>query len=319
MTTALESFLTQHDSATWARAFDSLLPAIHEVERNATRIWLRFYPLALADAVAQAEDVRKLETTLRLDGNYRLVDQIDTSHWFFYGHRFWPHVKTAIIARATSNTAAADLTGAIRDIAKEAAAAGRTDESLAMGIAAVGVMTLRQVGLLRFSTAPGAQPSPAGLLRKQPDTILAARKRDDGQGLMGWMRGPENAQYSVTFDETRSDGRFTAIKQTPLTNGSARDTRDYSSGPRRCHEGAVPVECRTASCGTCWVGVLAGAEKLSDVEGQEAKLLKDCGYLTSTEPKPVIRLACKAMTSGNVTIVIPTWNGFLAKGGLRGL
>jgi hypothetical protein len=65
--------------------------------------------------------------------------------------------------------------------------------------------------------------------------------------------------------------------------------------------------------------VLAGAEKLSDVEEQEAKLLKDCGYFTRAEAKPVIRLACKALASGNVTIVIPTWNGFLAKGGLQGL
>jgi len=47
--------------------------------------------------------------------------------------------------------------------------------------------------------------------------------------------------------------------------------------------------------------VLAGAEKLSDVEEQEAKLLKDCGYFTKNETKPVIRLACKAVAAGNVS------------------
>jgi ferredoxin len=181
------------------------------------------------------------------------------------------------------------------------------------------MMTLQQIGLAEFRATPGASDMPSGLARNTPNQILAARKKDDSQGLMGFIRGPAKAQYSATFDERRADGRFAVFIQTPLTNGAARDTRVYSSGPRRCHEGPVPVECRTASCGTCWVGVLAGAEKLSDVEEQEAKLLKDCGYLTSLASKPIIRLACKAQASGNVTIVIPPWNGFLAKGGLPGL
>jgi ferredoxin len=314
MTTLFESFLRQYDSVGWSRAVESLLPAIHEVDRNATRVWFRFYPLALADAFAGTGNPKELEIALRLDGNYRLDDQIDKSHWFFYGHRFWPEVKAAIIRCATSNTAEQlDLSDVINGVAKEAAATGRTETSLAIGISAIGVMTLRQVGLLRFSAAPGTHTSPAGAARRQPNDILVARKQNGSQGLMGWLRGPAKAQYSVTFDETRADGRFTVIGQTPITNGSAHDTRDYSSGPRRCHEGPIPVECRSASCGTCWIGVQAGAERLSDVEAQEAKLLKECGYLTSPEPKPVIRLACQAMASGNVTIVIPTWNGFLAK------
>jgi ferredoxin len=313
--------MTQHDSATWARVLDTLLPTIHEVDRTATRIWFRFDPIALADAFAHTDNPEKLKQTLRLDGNYRLSDQIDTSHWFFYGHRFWPQVKAAIIARGESSQTRAngDLAAVIRDIAKDVAADANTEASLVIGIAAVGLMTLQQVGLAAFRSIPNTVDAPSGLGRKSPAQILVARKKDDGQGLAGLLRGPEKAQYTVTFDERRSDGGFTVIKQTPMTNGSARDTREYSTGPRRCHEGPIPVECRTASCGTCWVGVLAGAEKLSDVEQQEAKLLQDCGYLTTVEAKPVIRLACKALASGNVTIVIPTWNGFLAKGGLHGL
>lgn len=313
--------MTQHDSATWARVLDTLLPTIHEVDRNATRIWFRFYPIALADAFAHTDSPEKLKQTLRLDGHYRLSDQIDTSHWFFYGHRFWPQVKAAIVARGDSSQTRAhvDLAADIRDTAKDVAAATNTEASLVIGIAAVGLMTLQQVGLAAFRSNPNMFDAPSGFARKSPAQILAARKKDDGQGLAGLLRGPEKAQYTVTFDERRSHAGFTVIKQTPMTNGSARDTREYSTGPRRCHEGPIPVECRTASCGTCWVGVLAGAEKLSDVEEQEAKLLKDCGYLTTVEAKPVIRLACKALASGNVTIVIPTWNGFLVKGGLHGL
>jgi ferredoxin len=310
-----------HDSADWARAIATLLPAIHEVDRNATRIWFRFHPMALADAFGQTDDPQKLKQTLRLDGDYLLGDQIDTSHWFLYGHRFWPHLKAAVVKRAESSRGVAnsDLATIIRDIAKDVAAAVRAEDSLVIGIAAIGLMTLEQVGLTTFRQTPGAVNAPSGLASRSPARILDARRKDEAQGLAGVFRGREKAHYAATFDERRADGRFTVIRQTPITNGAARDTRDYSSGPRRCHEGPVPVECRTASCGTCWVGVLAGAEKLSDVEEQEAKLLKDCGYLTTVDTKPSIRLACKALVSGNVTIVIPTWNGFLVKGGLRGL
>lgn len=312
--------MTQHDSAAWAHAIDTLLPSIHEVDRNATRIWFRFYPPALTDAFAHTDDPAKLAQTLRLDGNHRLSEQCDTSHWFFYGHRFWPPVKAAVIARADSPSPASTpgLAAAIREVAKDAAVAARTEESLVIGIAAAGLMTLQQIGLPAFRATPGTVASPTGRAKRSPDRILAARKKDDSQGLMGVFRGIKS-QYTATFDERRNDGHFTVINQTQLTNGSARDTREYTSGPRRCHEGPIPIECRTASCGTCWVGVLAGAEKLSDVEDQEAKLMNDCGYLISTEAKPLIRLACKAVASGNVTMVIPTWNGFLVKGGLRGL
>jgi ferredoxin len=278
----------------------------------------------LADAFARTDNPEKLAHSLRLDGHYRLADQCDTSHWFFYGHRFWPHVKAAVIRRAQSRGASGeaaetDLSAAILAVAKDAATAARTEQSLVVGIAAAGVMTLQQIGLAAFAATPGTVEAPSGLAGKSPDRILAARRKDRRQGLMGLIHGASNARYHVRFDERRADARFAVISHTPLTNGAARDTRPYPSTPRRCHEGPIPVECRTASCGTCWIGVLAGAEKLSDVEAQEAKLLRECGYFTKTEVRPVIRLACKALASGNVTIVIPTWNGFLAKGGLRGL
>jgi ferredoxin len=313
--------MTSHDSAAWTQALDTVIPKIHEVDRNATRIWFRFHPLALADAFARTDNPEKLAHSLRLDGHYRLADQCDTSHWFFYGHRYWAHVKGAVINRAQSRGASGeaaetDLPAAILAVAKDAAAAARTEESLVIGIAAAGVMTLQQIGLAAFAATPGTAHVPSGLAGKSPDRILAARRKDDRQGLMGLIRGATNAQYRVRFDERRADAQFTVISHTPLTNGAARDTRPYPSTPRRCHEGPIPVECRSASCGTCWIGVLAGADKLSEVEEQERKLLRECGYFSEIEARPVIRLACKAQASGNVTIVIPEWNGFLTKGGL---
>jgi hypothetical protein len=61
------------------------------------------------------------------------------------------------------------------------------------------------------------------------------------------------------------------------------------------------------------VGVLGGAEKLSDVAAREGKQIKKFGYIDTTESKPLIRLACQAQTHGAVSIVIPPWNGVFGK------
>ena len=37
------------------------------------------------------------------------------------------------------------------------------------------------------------------------------------------------------------------------------------------------------------------------------------GYNQTDDPKPLIRLACQAKASGNVTIVIPPWNAVFGK------
>jgi ferredoxin len=304
-----QSFLKQHDAAAWQRTIQALLPYIHDVDRNATRIWFHFFPLELAEAIAETDDLAQLALTLRLEGNFRLADQIDSSHWFLYGHRYWPQVKAAIIERAASNAAPSslELAAVIREIAKGSVNA---DGSLLAGITAVGLMTLQQVGLTAFRAGI---PSQIGdYVRKSPEHIVAARKKNDSQGVMGMFRGLR-AQYTATFDERRPDARFTVINQQHLTTASANDKRDYSSELRGTVEGPIPAQCRTASCGTCWVGILGGNENLSPVEAHEKKRMKEFGYILSDEARPVIRLACQALASGNVTFVIPPWNGFIGK------
>jgi len=91
-----EAFLYSHDDAKWQAVLDTLLPSIHEVDKRATQIWFTFYPLALLNALQQTEDVKALTRKLQLSGNVYLVDQIDASHHFLYGHRFWPEVKEAV-------------------------------------------------------------------------------------------------------------------------------------------------------------------------------------------------------------------------------
>jgi ferredoxin len=321
-----QSFLKQHDAAAWQRTIETLLPAIHEVDRNATQIWFHFFPLELAEAIAETDDLAQLALTLRLDGNFRLADQADSSHWFLYGHRYWPQVKTAIVERADSNAAPSSLqlAAVVREVANDVvrrvleSKTRPTSVELVLGIAAVGLMTLQQVGLDAFRADHGPAkadhgPAKAGhYVRKTPEQIVAARKKNDSQGLAGIFRGIR-AQYTVTFDERREDARFTVINQQHLTTASANDTRDYSHELRGTVEGPIPAQCRTASCGTCWVGVLGGADRLSDVDAHEKKRMKEFGYILTDEPKPVIRLACQALASGNVTIVIPRWNGFIGK------
>ena len=301
-----QSFLKQHDAAAWQRTIDALLPHIHEVDRDATQIWFHFFPLELAEAIAESDNLAQLAITLRLEGNFNLADQVDSSHWFLYGHRYWPQVKTAIIERAESRTAPSslELSALVKAIAK--------DDSLKLGIAAIGLMTLQQVGLAAFRAGSGAIQPPHGVLAKSPEQIIAARKKNDGQGLLGIFRGIR-AQYTVTFDERRHDARFTVINQQQLTTASANDTRDYSKGLRGTVEGPIPAQCRTASCGTCWVGILGGNDHLSPVDAHERKRMKEFGYINTPDPKPVIRLACQAIASGNVTLVIPPWNGFIGK------
>src|SRR5881296_2798843 len=98
--TTFEKFLNQHDEEAWSATLATLLRSIHEVDRNATQIWFAFYPLSLFQALRESDDREKLAQKLLLQGDYDLQDQIDTSHRFLYGHRFWPQVKRAIETHA---------------------------------------------------------------------------------------------------------------------------------------------------------------------------------------------------------------------------
>ena len=122
-------------------------------------------------------------------------------------------------------------------------------------------------------------------------------------------------RWTVTFDENEPNAKFTAIQGQEIASAAQSDKRDYRSRDPRCTpgEGPIPVECRAASCGTCWVGVLAGAEKLTPVVSRdEGRRMKVFGYINTAEERPIIRLACQASTSGAVSILIPPWNGVFA-------
>jgi ferredoxin len=292
------------------------LPSIHLVDRTATQIWFAFFPLDLAVALREAQNPQKLASDLQMLGKYELKDQIDSSHSFLYGHRFWPYVKKAVEAHASSlgPPASLELGTQIRESATQVAAELGVHASLLLGISAIGFMTLQQVGPVAFAEAPGKVSIGKKRLALSPQQVLRSRARGDSQGILGFLKGDQRT-YPVTFNEADPDATFKLISGQELTTAAADDTRHFTSRDPRLlgSEGPIPVQCRAAACGTCWVGILAGAEKLSDVERFEGTRIKDFGYITTDEPKPLIRLACRAQAFGAVSIVIPPWNGVFGK------
>jgi ferredoxin len=311
--TAFDNFLAKHDEEAWSATLTTLLRAIHEVDQNATQIWFAFYPLALFQALQRAEDPEKLRQQLLMQGTYDLKDQIDSSHTFLYGHRYWPEVKKAVEKHAGSASFEGGLADQILGVADEVARQLKTDRSLTAGITAVAFMTIQQAGLEAFEKAPGKMLIDRGHARKSPEQVLRERAKDDSQGMLGFLR-TVNKKWTVTYDENDDRAKYRMNHVQDLAWGAAADSsRNWREIDPRRVEGPIPVECRSASCGTCWVGVLGGAEKLSDVAAREGKKIKEFGYIDTAESKPLIRLACQAQTHGAVSIVIPPWNGVFGK------
>jgi ferredoxin len=309
---AIHTQLTRYDADAWRRAVETLSAEIHPVDRTATRIWFAFFPLELYLSLEAADDPGALARKLGLMGNWRLADQISTSHRFLFAHRYWPQVKSAI--QGYSSPLPDDLAALIAGIADAGARTARVDREFLLGMSAVGLMTLRQVGPDAFAAAPATIHLPDRVRAMSAHQVMKARARDDWQGVFGFTRGIRK-QWTVTFDETVPDAQFSVIDGQEIATAAQTDQRDYHARDPRCtpHEGPIPVECRAASCGTCWVGVLGGAEKLSPVvERDERRRMKVFGYLDSSEERPVIRLACQARAHGAVSIVIPPWNGVFA-------
>jgi ferredoxin len=310
MSNNFENYLSKFSEKEWLAAVEKLLPAIHEVDRNAVQIWFRFFPLELFRYLEKAEDRAKTMHKLAMQGDFDLKNRIDSSHKFLYGHRFWKEIKAEIASRAESfKDETADLSKVIGDLAS----AVKGDKSLTLGIAAVGLMTLNQVGFDAFRDAKGEPEKPKGMLAKSPDQIVAERAKDDSQGILGFLK-TVNKKFTATWDETKSNAKFAVINDEELATSSAKDqSQNWKAQDERCWEGVIPVECRSASCGTCWIGILGGQEKLTEVQRLERKQMKIFGYNQPEDEKPFLRLACQSKAHGNVSFVIPSWNGVFGK------
>lgn len=306
-----ESYLEEHTPEQWARTIEELLPGIHEVDRAATRIWFAFYPLALLRALQDSDAPARLAHKLQLQGKFLLTDQVDTSHRFLYGHRYWPEVKKACIELNEGGAPSGPLTHVVRDTAALVAKRAGADVALTLGITAAGLMTMVQVDYAVFKAAPGTVSLSPRQRSMSPEDVLRERARTDSQGIFGFLRSVDK-RFTVTFDEAEPERTFRVFNNQDLAMASAavKDRENWLARDERCCEGPIPVECRTAACGTCWVGVLGGADRLAPAEVRERQKLREFGYLDTDESHPVIRLACTAKAAGNVSVVVPPWNGF---------
>lgn len=312
--TGFENHLNNFTENQWLETISRLLPEIHDVDQNAVQIWFRFYPLSLYRYLQKAEDKEATLHGFAMQGNYELKTQIDSSHNFLWGHRFWADVKKAIIERSSSfDSDQMDLANEIRSIGRSVAKGVSQDSSLLIGITAVGMMTLVQTGFEAFKTTSGETAKASGLLTKSPDKVLAERRKEKKNRIFGFLRTIDK-EFNVTWDETKKGSKFDVIYHEELASGSAKDqSQNWLERDERSGEGVIPVECRSAACGTCWVGVIGGAEKLSDVARLERKQMKVFGYKQGDEAKPIMRLACQAQAEGSVSIVLPPWNGVFGK------
>lgn len=331
MSNVLMDHLAIFSEADWLTAVDQILPCVHEVDKNALQIWFRFFPLELQRYAAAAEDRDELIRGLALQGDFELAGQIDTSHHFLYGHRYWPKIKSVIqnIAEPDPSTngngkngtakvvndceSSSELVELIKEVGILAAEKLKVERNLLNAIAAVGLATLNQVGLEAFKAADGKVDEPTGLMKKSPDQIVAERAKDDSQGLFGFLKTIDK-KFSLAFEANEYSGKFPVMLDQQVTHAAAQDrSQNWQAKDNRCWEGPIPVECTSASCGTCWVGVIAGQEKLNEVNRREKRAMKVFGYNQPEGEKPFLRLACQAKAYGNVTIAIPSWNGVFGK------
>ncbi len=311
--TRLLSFLEAQSQEDWLRALEEILPSIHPVDREATRIWFAFWPLELRKALSESPDPEEpieIARLMDLEGNWRLEEQIDSSVSFLFGAHYWARVKNSVLVEPDAT--AGFLAATIRSIAQKVAAAERVDPSLGLGITAVGLMMLRQVGFEPFERAKDAKATPP-LLPKDPARIIAKRERKSADGLFTFLKGV-NRKWDVRWDEKREDGVIRAINGQDIAMAGGDTGSDYRHLDYRRPAGPVPVECRVGSCGYCWIGVLAGRENLTPITAFERERLRYFGYDTVNspdDPNPLIRLACQSQCQGDVTLTISPWNGEL--------
>jgi len=309
-----ETALAALPESAWHKAVEAVADSIHEVDRNAVMIWLRFFPLSLREYILSAENREETLGSMALQGDWDLSEQVDTSHHFLYGSRYWPQVKKAVLSRNDSfEGEALDLGNEIEAVSDAVSKEVSADRRLTLAISVVGLMTFRQAGAARFSEKDGSGYKPSGLMKKSPDKIVAARTKEPERGILGFLKTIDK-DFRVIWDENDDKAKFKIIFDQEIASAAASDqSRNWLAGDKRCIEGVIPVECRSAACGTCWVGVLGGHENLTDVEPLERKQMKVFGYRQGDEKKPFMRLACQASAEGSVSIVIPPWNGVFGK------
>jgi ferredoxin len=309
------AYLEQHDQQQWNDLLGRILPSAHPVDRMATRIWFGFWPIELTRALEDPAGPEEMARVMDLEGRWHLSEQIDSSVEFLYGAKYWPEVKKSVLSHADSleQPNGTPLEEQIRTVAQDVSSKVRAEESLLLGITAVAFMILQQVG---FDALGAVVDQPAAGIRhkRSPDKVVANREKTSGGGLSRWFHGARQP-HRVVWDD-RSFESFKAMHGEDLASAASRVKRDFLAEDYRRPSGPIPVECRVASCGYCWIGVVSGKENMSELTDHEKERLHYFGYDQASDPddtRPPIRLSCQAQCEGDVTVVIPPWNGELKR------
>jgi ferredoxin len=290
----------------WDYAVNTIGRDTHRIDQSALRIWFSFFPVELCQALeylAKTGQEGALADGFNLKGRWRLADQVDTSHTFLYGHRYWPQVKRTVMSVQKASSWPDGVTDLIQQVADAASRTAGVDRDQLLSMSAVALMMLRQVGAEAFAASKGTVQLLPKAHAYSPRQILDSR--EGGAIAANFFGSPWKTRWWVRFSENEPGAHFKVIKGQTLA-----EAWRASSAPS-------PVQCTADACnGTCWVGILHGADRIEAVDDrEEGQRLLEFGYEMTGAPHPVIRLACQARPNGALTIVIPPWSG--AIGSLR--
>ncbi|MBP6715785.1 MAG: 2Fe-2S iron-sulfur cluster binding domain-containing protein [Acidobacteria bacterium] len=215
---------------------------------------------------------------LELAGMSGLADRVATSHTFLYGHRYWPQVKRAILAAAKEASWPSSLAELMVRIADHATRTTQVDRDQLIGITGASLMTLRQAGMAAFEASSNAVQLPHWAHVRSVRQTRRARVVGPWRpfAFLGQRR------HRMRFSEAAPD--------------AFADVAD----------GQPVAACRGGDCRECVIGVISGAEKLSPIDpAVEGQRLGALGYgsAKASNGSPLIRLACQAKPSGDVSFV----------------
>ena len=304
-------WLAKLDQSVWDQTVKELLPKAHEIDRLPLRIWFAWWPIKLTRGLSSATDVSDLERHWELRGDFSLEQQLSKTLGIFYAASCWSEVVRSTLNWVEGEGGQEDLETDLLDLilvtGQEVSLESDIDVAFILPLQAVAFMVLCQMG------AGSLGKSEVSISSKSvnPNQILKKRQREKGFGILSFLRDADQ-QHTVCFDEGSGD-KFTAYHEQDLSMAAAMDTRDHTAADPRCTEGPIPFQCRSGSCGSCWIGVVGGKERLAPISEYEKRRLQYFGYLSKEDldTHPPVRLACQSACRGNVTILVPPWNGVL--------
>jgi hypothetical protein len=232
---------------------------MRELYTKSTPARVLYNPCDVTDLFTQIHPVDRVATTLWFLWCDRWTPSmgLDGSHRFLYGHRYWPRVKSAIVS--------ATLTGDLEDdaliVSESATRTVRVDRDQLLGITAVGLKLRDLVGAAAFAAAPGRVMLEDRVRVETPSQVIERRAATRPEGLLGRFQG-DSRRWRITTEPDAADVRI-------VTHGEPM-------GP-----------CRGGNHEACLVGILAGADRLSPVAGDD--------------PFPMLRRVCDARVFGRVS------------------